>query len=58
MTRPAVQSLLCAGVPSVASVLPCYRDAETLPSRDETQFLEQYERRVSYSLHGNEINTG
>ena len=41
MTRPAVQSLL------VALGLPCYPVAQTLPRRDETQFLKKYERRVS-----------
>ena len=34
-------------VQSVASGLPCYPFAETLPRRDETQFLKKYERRVS-----------
>ena len=33
---------------SVASGLPCYPDAETLPRRDETHFLNKYERRVSF----------
>ena len=47
MTRPAAQSLLCR-VLSVASRLPCYPDAETLPRRDETHFLKKCERGVSW----------
>ena len=35
---------------SVAPGLPCYPVAETLPRRDETQFLKRYERRVSCIL--------
>ena len=31
----------------MASGLPCYPVAETLPRRDQTQFLKKYERSVS-----------
>ena len=42
MTRPAVQSLLCAESNLWhQGCLACYPDAQTLPRRDETQFLKK-----------------
>ena len=43
-------------VQAVTSGLPCFPVAETLPRREETQFLEKYERRVSI-LHLNKNDT-
>ena len=46
MTRPAVQSLLCAESKPWRQDCLAFQ-SQTLPRRDETQFPENYKRRVS-----------